>query len=269
MQCTPVLIDVSPESVDVNIDALEAARSNKTKACIVSHLHGHLQKIDQIRRWADDCSITLIEDACQALGATIQGRPTTSFGHMATLSFGGSKVISAGRGGALVTHDARLFQRAKIASGAGSGAYALSELSAAIIAEQLKFLSSINARCSDYFSTVEQMIPKSLPRTFLGTTTVSAEKYPIENAYYQAGWIFENPAQTLATAKRLCENGISAGSGFPGFHRRSVRRCRTVGTLHYTAGVVDRLLVIHHSVAIDERFNAQQLSALIAEGSDD
>lgn len=138
LECTPVLIDVSPESVEVNIDALQRARSSKTKACIVSHLHGRLQRVDQIRR-ADDCSITLIEDACQALGAFIDGRPTTSFGHMATLSFGGSKVISAGRGGA-VTRNERLFQRAKIASGAGS-AYSLSELSAAIVAEQLSILS--------------------------------------------------------------------------------------------------------------------------------
>lgn len=273
LQCTPVLIDVSPESVDVNIDALEAARSSKTKACIVSHLHGRIQQVDQIRRWADDCSITLIEDACQALGARIQHRPTTSYGHLATLSFGGSKVISAGRGGALVTDSERLFQRAKIASGAGSGAYALSELSAAIVAEQLKYLSRINARCCNYFSDVEQLIPKELPRTFLGTI-VSNEPATIEkdgensfaNAYYQAGWIFENPAQASALAKLLCEKGITAGSGFPGFHRRSVRRCRTVGTLNNTAGIVDRLLVIHHSVAIDERFSAQQLSALIAEG---
>ena len=273
LQCTPVLIDVSPESVEVNIDALQAARSSKTKACIVSHLHGHLQKVDQIRRWADDCSITLIEDACQALGARIQGRPTTSFGHMATLSFGGSKVISAGRGGALATHDQRLFQRAKIASGAGSGAYALSELSAAIVAEQLKYLSRINSQCCNYFSDVEQLIPKSLSRTFLGTVHSNEPAIADQdgedsfaNAYYQAGWILENPSQASAVAKLLCENGVSAGSGFPGFHRRSDRRCRTVGTLKYTAGIVDRLLVIHHSVAIDERFSAQQLSALIAEG---
>ncbi len=273
LQCTPVLIDVSPESVDVNIDAAQAARSSKTKACIVSHLHGRLQQVDQIRRWADDCSITLIEDACQALGARIQGRPTTSFGHMATLSFGGSKVISAGRGGALVTHDQRLFQRAKIASGAGSGAYALSELSAAIVAEQLKYLSRINSQCCNYFSDVEQLIPKSLSRTFLGTVHSNEPAIADQdgedsfaNAYYQAGWILENPSQASAVAKLLCENGISAGSGFPGFHRRSDRRCRTVGTLNNTAGIVDRLLVIHHSVAIDERFSAQQLSALIAEG---
>lgn len=273
LQCTPVLIDVSPESVDVNIDALQAARSSKTKACIVSHLHGRLQQVDQIRRWAEDCSITLIEDACQALGARIQGRLTTSFGHMATLSFGGSKVISAGRGGALVTHDQRMFQRAKIASGAGSGAYALSELSAAIVAEQLKYLSRINSQCCNYFSDVEQLIPKSLSRTFLGTVHSNepaiADKDgedSFANAYYQAGWILENPSQASAVAKLLCENGISAGSGFPGFHRRSDRRCRTVGTLNNTAGIVDRLLVIHHLVAIDERFSAQQLSALIAEG---
>lgn len=277
LQCTPVLVDVSPESVEVNIDALQAARSSKTKACIVSHLHGRLQQVDMIRRWADDCSVTLIEDSCQALGARIQGKPTTFFGHMATLSFGGSKVISAGRGGAMVTHDQRLFQRAKIASGAGSGAYALSELSAAIVAEQLKFLSRINSQCCNYFSDVEQLIPKSLSRTFLGTVHSNKPAHvqtladkdnedSFANAYYQAGWILANSSQASAAAKLLCENGISAGAGFPGFHRRSDRRCRTVGTLNNTAGIVDRLLVIHHSVAIDERFSAQQLSALIAEG---
>lgn len=112
-----------------------------------------------------------------------------------------------------------------------------------------------------------------MSRTFLGTEhsnePANADKDgedSFANAYYQAGWIFESSSQAFAVAKLLCENGISAGSGFPGFHRRSDRRCRTVGTLDNTAGLVDRLLVIHHSVAIDERFSAQQLSALIAEG---
>jgi dTDP-4-amino-4,6-dideoxygalactose transaminase len=266
--CVPVLVDIQGNSTRIDFNQLQQARSERTRACVVSHLHGQLQEIVQLREWADRNQIILVEDACQSLGAQLDGKAIGSIGHLGILSFSGSKVISASRGGALLTQDDKLYQKAKIASGAGSGAFGLSELAAAIVTAQLPFLQSINDRCASYFDSLQQLIENN-PQTnaqlkFLVDTRLTP-KNNHQPALYQAGWVCKSSQQCTAVIQRLTQMDVPAGAGFLGFHRRSQRRCRPIGDLVNTASLVDRLLVIHHSVAIDERISSQQLAAEITE----
>ena len=72
---TPVLVDVDPGTFRLSIEKLEAARSDRTRAAIVSHLHGDAADGASMREWADRSGVVLIEDFCQALGAEANGRP--------------------------------------------------------------------------------------------------------------------------------------------------------------------------------------------------
>jgi perosamine synthetase len=265
--CVPVLVDIQCDSTLIDFNQLQQARSERTRACVVSHLHGQLQQIAQLREWADRNQIILVEDACQSLGAQLNGKAIGSIGHLGIVSFSGSKVISAGRGGALVTQDDKLYQKAKIASGAGSGAFGMSELAAAIVTAQLPLLENINGRCATYFKCLHQQLALA-PSIAAQIEFLVDEKSSLsgnQSALYQAGWVCKTSQQCTAVIQRLTQIGVPAGAGFLGFHRRSQRRCRPIGDLVNTASLIDRLLVIHHSVAIDERISSQQLAAEITE----
>ena len=100
---TPVLIDTLPGLPVPDADLISAAISKRTKAIICSHLHGCLAPVDQIRAIAKEHGVIVIEDACQSVGATIQNRAAGTIGDIGVLSFGGSKLLTAGRGGAVLT----------------------------------------------------------------------------------------------------------------------------------------------------------------------
>ena len=116
---TPVLVDVS--AIDAGIDpaAIDAAVTPKTRAVLATHLHGGLVPMAAIRAVAEKHGFGVVEDAAQVAGATVEGRPAGAWGDVGILSFGGSKLLSAGRGGAVLTSRADLFQRVRLALSRG------------------------------------------------------------------------------------------------------------------------------------------------------
>ena len=143
----PVLADVEPRNWNLTPDAVADAVSPATKAVVCSHLHGGLVPMREITALAQRHGFGVVEDAAQAPGATVQGRPAGTWGGVGTLSFGGSKLLSAGRGGALLFRDGRLYQRAKLWLSRGVQQWApLSELQAAVLRPQLARLSSDTQR---------------------------------------------------------------------------------------------------------------------------
>jgi len=101
---TAVLADVGPE-LNLTVDTVGAALTQKTKAIIVPHLFGNPAGIGAIVELAHARNIRVIDDAAQALGATIDGRPVGSFGDAGIVSFGVEKVCSGLGGGALLTRN--------------------------------------------------------------------------------------------------------------------------------------------------------------------
>ena len=104
--------------------------------------------METICRWARDKKLFIIEDACQEPCALIHSESGKKFagswGDVSVLSFGGSKLLSAGRGGAVLTNEPQLAQRMKIYCERGNDSYALSELQAAILIPQLEWLEQDN-----------------------------------------------------------------------------------------------------------------------------
>jgi perosamine synthetase len=82
--------------------------------CVVPmHAFGHPVDIEAVSAVARDFHLSLVEDAAESLGSTVQGRHTGTFGLMGTLSFNGNKTITTGGGGAIITNDAALARHAK------------------------------------------------------------------------------------------------------------------------------------------------------------
>jgi dTDP-4-amino-4,6-dideoxygalactose transaminase len=100
----PVLADVGAE-LNITAATVEAALSKKTKAIIVPHLFGNPADIGSITDLVKGRNIHVIDDAAQALGAAIDGRPVGSFGDVGITSFGREKVCSGLGGGVVVSRN--------------------------------------------------------------------------------------------------------------------------------------------------------------------
>ena len=111
---TPVFVDIDPARRTLNPDNLEAAITSRTKAIIPVHLYGMPAEMDRIMAIAEQHGVSVIEDAAQAVGAKYRGRPVGQFGKITCFSFYPSKNLGAyGEGGAVITDDASIAQRAR------------------------------------------------------------------------------------------------------------------------------------------------------------
>jgi dTDP-4-amino-4,6-dideoxygalactose transaminase len=116
---TPVLVDSEPETWNISPELLETAikdRLNKgkqPKAIIAVHLYGMPANIQKIMEIADQYEIPVIEDAAEALGSSFNQKPLGSFGRMGVLSFNGNKIITTSGGGALISNDEGLVDKAR------------------------------------------------------------------------------------------------------------------------------------------------------------
>lgn len=111
---TPVLVDIDPETLALDLDDLERKVSPRTVAIIWVHLTGFIAaNHDAIRNFARDRGLFLIEDASHAHGASVDGRPAGSLGDVGIFSFYPTKIMTSGTGGMLVTEDAELARFAR------------------------------------------------------------------------------------------------------------------------------------------------------------
>ena len=102
----PVFVDIDPRSYTIDVAAIEAAITPRTKAIIPVHLYGQPADMDPILEIARRHGLVVIEDACQAHGATYKGRRTGSMGDLACFSFYPGKNLGAcGEAGMVVTND--------------------------------------------------------------------------------------------------------------------------------------------------------------------
>jgi dTDP-4-amino-4,6-dideoxygalactose transaminase len=106
---TPVLVDVDPLSRNIDCGKMESAITPRTKVIIPVHLYGCMADMNKINEIARRHNVLVLEDACQAHGAKLKGRPAGSFGIAGAFSFYPGKNLGAyGEGGAVVTSDKEL-----------------------------------------------------------------------------------------------------------------------------------------------------------------
>lgn len=101
----PVFVDIEEGTYNINVDEVESAISEKTRAIMVAHTLGNPFDVDKILKIVKDHHLYLIEDNCDALGSRYKGRLTGTFGHFSTSSFYPAHHITMGEGGAVNTND--------------------------------------------------------------------------------------------------------------------------------------------------------------------
>lgn len=104
----PVFLDVKPGTYNVDTDQLEQALSPRTKAIILAHTLGNPFRVATVAEFARKNNLWLIEDCCDALGSTWNGRSVGTFGDLATFSFYPAHHITMGEGGCVATNKPQL-----------------------------------------------------------------------------------------------------------------------------------------------------------------
>lgn len=104
----PKFVDVELETLNINPSLIESAITSRTKAVQVVHTMGKPCKMNEILEIARRYNLTVVEDCCEAHGATIGGKVVGSFGSLGLFSFYAAHLICSGEGGMIVTNDANI-----------------------------------------------------------------------------------------------------------------------------------------------------------------
>src|SRR3989338_9558843 len=116
VKANPIFVDIDPNSWCIDPDGIEMKITKKTKAIIPVHLYGHPADMKKILSLAKKYRLKVIEDAAESVGASYFGKMTGSMGDVGCFSFRGTKTLTTGEGGMLVTNDRKIFERAKFLS---------------------------------------------------------------------------------------------------------------------------------------------------------
>jgi perosamine synthetase len=154
----PVFVDIDPETWNIDPVLIEAAVTRKTRAILPVHVFGRPCDISEICSIADRYKLHVIEDACEAIGASFRGKRVGSFGQTGVFAFYPNKQITTGEGGIVVTNDQNVAELCRSWRNQGRSEkggwlqherlgynYRLSDINCALGIEQVRRLDSILA----------------------------------------------------------------------------------------------------------------------------
>ncbi len=195
---TPIFVDVDPNSWCLSAAALEAAITPRTRAAIVVDLYGNMPDWDALNAVAARYGIALIEDAAEAIGSRYRDRPAGSFGIASTFSFHGSKTVTTGEGGMLLTDDEALHRRCLTLRDHGRNPgdtdffnievgfkYRMSSLQAAMGLAQVERLAELIGFKRELFRLYAEQL------TDLPQITLNREAPEVLNTYWMVTTIFD------------------------------------------------------------------------------
>ncbi len=245
----PVFVDIDPATFCIDAAAVDAAVGERTAAIMPVHLYGHPAAMEVIGTLADQAGLLVVEDACQAHGAALGGRPVGTFGAVAAFSFYPTKNMTTGEGGMIVTHDPEVARQARLLRNQGMerqyenevvGFNArMTDVAAAIGRVQLGRLADWNATRQDH---ARQLID-SLPGVDTPETVADGV-----HVFHQFTVRVE---QRDDVAARLKDRGIGTGVYYPiPVHRlpafdldldlpETARACREVLSLPVHPGLLE------------------------------
>lgn len=243
---TPVFVDIEPDTYLIDAKRIEAAITPRTRAIVPVHLFGLVADMDMIGAIADRHGLAVVEDACQAHGATYRGRAAGSFGHGA-FSLYATKNMTTAEGGLITTNDDRLADWLRLYRNQGMRAryqfemlgynFRLTDIAAAIGLVQLGKLERNTARRQAIASAYDEAfadLPARIPVVPDGRTHV----------YHQYTLDVGPARDAIFTAIR--EGGVGADIYYPiPVHRQPYIQERG---LHVDLPITDR--AAEHTLAL-------------------
>ncbi|MEI8106029.1 MAG: DegT/DnrJ/EryC1/StrS family aminotransferase [Actinomycetes bacterium] len=230
---TPVFADIDPRTLNLDPAAVEAAITPRTKAVVAVDIYGYPCEIDELRAICDRHGLALVEDACEALGATYKGKPIGSHGHPAVWAFYPNKQITTGEGGAVTTgskdewdmlvslrNQGRLETSSWLQHGRLGFNYRMDDISAALGIGQLEKLDRILAARREVAARYDDLL-----------ADVDVETPLADDADHVRSWfvyVVKVPqgVDRDATIGRLGAEGIAAAPYLPSIHLQSYMRDR-------------------------------------------
>jgi dTDP-4-amino-4,6-dideoxygalactose transaminase len=230
---TPVFADIDPHTYNLDPAAVEAAITPHTKALVAVDIFGYPAEYDELVALCERHGIFLVEDSCEALGATYKGRPLGSHGHPAVWAFYPNKQMTTGEGGAVTTADeeqhellvslrnqGRLETSSWLQHGRLGFNYRLDDLSAALGIGQLEKLDRILAARREVAARYDALL-----------AGVDVETPLPDDEDHGRSWfvyVVKLPAAVDrdAVMRRLSEQGIASAPYLPSIHLQSYMRER-------------------------------------------
>jgi perosamine synthetase len=220
----PVFADIDADTWCLSAKSFEACITSHTKAVIPVDLYGGMPDMDAIRAVARRHNIAVIEDAAEALGAEYKGKRAGSFGDTGVFSFHGSKTVTTGEGGMLVTDREDLFKRMQVLRDHGrqpgdrmffntevAYKYKMSSMQAALGLAQLERIDELMERKREQFEWYRRELAD------VEGITMNAEPAETRNAYWMVTIVLDSKFGLNKTQlmERLAERGIDTR---PFFH---------------------------------------------------
>lgn len=203
---TPVFADVDPRTWCMTGETLEACLSPRTRAVIPVDLYGLTADMASIRAVAERHDLHIIEDAAQAVGCRYRGRPAGTLGDVGTFSFHGTKTMTTGEGGMLLTDRSDVYERSLVLRDHGrtkenfkffyntevAFKYRMSNMQAAFGLAQLERLDELVAKKRQIFRWYAERLgdvaglqlnaePSDVFHTFWMTSIVLAPEFGVSN----------------------------------------------------------------------------------------
>jgi dTDP-4-amino-4,6-dideoxygalactose transaminase len=210
----PVFVDITPETYTLDPAQLEAALTARTRAILPVHLYGHPASMQAVMQVAGRYHLHVIEDACQAHAATIDGQAVGSFG-TGCFSFYPTKNMTTGEGGMVTTNDAAIAQRVRVLRNQGQVRryvqtdlghnMRMSELQAAIGRAQLAKLAR--------FTQQRIANARYLSMGLRGAVATPSVQAGCRHVYHQ--YTIRVPVERDAWVARLGARGIETGVYYP------------------------------------------------------
>jgi perosamine synthetase len=230
---TPVFADIDAQTYNLDPDAVEASITPRTKAIVAVDIFGYPAEYDRLIPLCEENGIALIEDSCEALGATYKGRPLGSHGHPAVWAFYPNKQMTTGEGGAVTTHSedehellvslrnqGRLETSSWLQHGRLGYNYRLDDLSAALGIGQLEKLDRILEARREVAQRYDELLRDVDVETPL----------PDDEDHTRSWFVYvvklPREADRDAVMARLSEEGIATAPYLPSIHLQSYMRER-------------------------------------------
>jgi perosamine synthetase len=236
---TPVFADVQAPTAGVGPAEVEPHVTSRTKAVIAVHLNGRPADVQGLSRFCADRDLTLIEDAAQAIGCTVDGRSVGTFGRFGCFSLATTKTITTGQGGVVVTADDEMHDRLIRAKDHGrldrsrdyhetiGFNFKFTDIQAAIGLAQLRSIGSRIAHKRMLYRRYELALQDSPGVTFLPTDLTSVVPWLVD--------IYVDDPDALM--RDLHRKGIGSRRLYPPLHRQPCYRHLSEGAFP----VVERL----------------------------
>ncbi len=245
----PVFVDSEQETWNIDPDLLERAITDlqqkgiSPKAILYTHIYGNPAKIHELLNISEKYGIPLIEDAAEALGAEYDKQPIGQFGKISILSFNGNKVITTSGGGALLTDDSEIADKALCLSTQARSIekpylhseigynYRMSNLSAAVGVAQLKCLAAWVRRKREIYDRYTAIVTRG---DLLKTISSNPNNY---SSRWLSVFLLNSKEERDKLIDRLASEGIESRRLWKPLHTMQIYTRQ----IEYLAGVSDAL----------------------------